>query len=289
MKQLLQPVDIELCNYANLLDAKLSTEGIDVLTHIPEFFTNKLYHLVNFFKKTNAIVSDVDVRKYSVYFKDLDNARRKITLAKNNITFINVKRRIVPSVIGINVDVLTLARNLKDSNDLISSNLIPMLEETRNTIGRLVTDSGYRLSSRPVNINKKYTGMVDSLNKNLTSVTSNKSVADNKKVVELAPSIMHIVESANIAITYGNTTTVDFYKEIQKEVDTISSYADSLYKSLVDDGNTIKKKRVQEIAKLLDISANAVTQAINTIYLSTQSAILITNLVNVVTKDKNNG
>jgi len=289
MKQFLQPVDVELYTYANLLDSKLSTEGMGVLTHIPEFFTKRLYHVVDFFKKTNTTVSDIDVRKYSTYFKDLDNARRKIALAKNNIEFIAVKRRIVPSVIGLNVDVLTLAKTLKNSNDLINIDLMPMLEDTRTTIGQLVNDSGYRLSSRPVSVNKKYSNLVDILTKNLDAVVSNRSVADNKKVVELAPSIMHIVESANVAITYGNIATVDFYKEIQKEVDAITSYADSLYTSLVTDGKTIKKKRIEEISKLLDLSANAVTQSINTIYLSTQSTILITNLVNVVTRDKNNG
>jgi len=283
MNQLSQPISVDLRDYANLLGGTLSTEGFDVLSHIPEFFTNKLSVVASYFTTQNDAISNIDIKKYNVYFKDLDKSRRKITLAKGGIEYVMVKRRLVPAIIGVNVDVLQLTTTLRESNSEIMTNLIPLLKETSVVVAKLVTDKEFRLSSRPVIINKKYAKMVTSITKNLDSVTDHKSISDTSKVSDLAPTIMHIVEACNIAVTYGNSTTVDFYKEIQKEVDIISSYTDSLYDALVSDGKSIKKQRIQEVSEYLNAAANAVTMSINTMYLSSQSAIQLVSLVDAVT------
>lgn len=278
-----QPVSVVLPTYAALIDTTVSTEGYDIVSKIPAFFTNKLSTVVSFFHSSEVSFFDNTAKEQNVYFRELAKNRRVLLKAKGKIDYAMVKRRKVPVVIGLDTDVLTFANVLRESNKLVLDNVEDLLNETAKLIARLVTDKEFRLASRPIMIDKKYSKAVSELEDNIGKVLSNKAISDNRTVKEIMPSVPHLEEAISVALEYGDNNTTDVYTGIRDKVAVITNYAESLHAVFKEDGVDIKKHRIEEVAEYLQVSANFVTQSINTLYLSNQSVIIMNNLVKIIT------
>jgi len=278
-----QPINI--VKAANQIDYNVSTEAFETIKSIPKFFTVRLNKMIDFFKSTSANLTAYTPKEINIYHKDLLKNRFKYKKAMSKLDYVSIKRRKVPTGIGINVDILELTRVMTESTTVVSDNLDGILKDTTETIARLVTDKGYRQSSRPPVIDRKYLAANKLLETNIDKVLDPKVVNDTLAVKDLMPSLPHLEEAIELAVDYGGEMTTRSLDSIKEDIAVIANYAESLYQVLREEQDVITKKRILEISEYLQTSAEFVTNAIKTLYISNKSIIIINNLVTVVTKD----
>jgi len=283
MTGLLQPASVDLRDYTRLLDSKVTTEGMDIITSIPKFFTDRMASVTGFFKSGEQKLEKYDVKKLNVYYKMLYTNSRKMRLAKD-IDYSLIKRRKVPATIGIKVDILEMAKGLRAANNIVRTTTITMLKETSVIVAKLASDPDYRLSSRPILINERYQEALDTLNDIIDSILDPKNISDNTTVGKLAPSVMHITEATKIAMTYSDTGNIQFFTDMKNEIDVIASYTETLEEVLKGKNISVKKTRIDEVATYLGTAADLVTKSTNILYLSTQSVIMLNSLVKTISK-----
>lgn len=286
MSELQKQMDINLVTYAELIDGSLSTESLDLVKAVPEFFTSKLVAVANFFKKEKDTLEAATGRELSVYSKELVINRQNFSVGKKDIDYATVKRRIVPVTAGVKVNIMEMANLLEESNAIVNDHVENILKDTLEVIARLAADKEYRLSSRPVMLDQKYVKAATVLEKNIGKIIDARKVSDNAPVKDLVPSIPHLSEAIEIALKYSNNNNVEMYTKIKNDVDAIFSYTETLYKTFQDEKDVIKKTRIVEVANYIQTAANLVTQSINTLYLSTQSVMMINTLVKTMLDKK---
>lgn len=287
MNRINQGIDVDLPEYAGMIKQSLSTESLGIVSKIPEFFTKRLAMFKGFFDGSNTDLKSYSTKEMNVYFKELMKNRVKLIKHKGDIDYGVVKRRLVaifPGFDYIKADIYRLSMVLADANKLVNADLAGVIDETRETMAKLVSDKDYRLSSRPVTFNKKYTADLEELRKLLSEVINPKQVKDTAKVGEIANSIPHIEQAIETVLEYSGKNTTDALDRLQKDVASITNYTDALYDSFVNDVDAIKRQRIVEVAEYLKASADYITQATNVLYLTNQSVVVLNNLVTTVTK-----
>ena len=286
MRVTTQSPEYNLSEYATLLTDTPSLERMDVLKSIPEYFSNRVKGMSDFIHGLVDSMDKIDTRKAAVPYRNLAVTRLKLKKNIGKIDYAMVKRRKTPIIIGMDVDVLKLATLLKEGNEIIVNNIYELLNETSETIARLVSDQEYRVSNSPIKLSSKYIKAYKRLDAILNEALNDKNLADSVAVKDIAPSVMHIVKATDIALDYSKTTTLEQYEDISKLVDTVSNYTDTLYEALTSSDVNVKKVRVEEIANYLDATANFVTRAVSIMHLSTQSAGMLDNLIQTVISKK---
>ncbi|MDQ6990805.1 MAG: hypothetical protein Q9M11_03635 [Mariprofundaceae bacterium] len=280
----LQPtLETDLSVYATLIDASLSTESMGVVRGIPEFFINRLSDVISFFGTTNTDLKTYSTKSLNVYYKELHKKRYVLLKAKDTIEYSDIKRRVVPVTTGIDTDLLTAARVLGESNAVLAANIDGVLNDTNVMIAKLVSDKEFRQSSRPVVMDKKYLAANDRLRTGLAKILNPKNIQDTRTVATLLPSLPHLSEAVEIVMSYSGKGNIDTYEGIKSKVAVIAAYSESLYDTFKTEKNAIKKQRILEVSEYLQVSADFVTQAVNTMYMSTQLAIILSNAIDVVT------
>jgi len=284
MNNLREPVKLQLTDYSGLINATTTNEGMDIITHIPNFFTDKLNTVLEFFNTESEVIKNYPIRNMNVYARDLNNGRYKLHKIKNNINYTKLKRRLVPVTVGLNVDVLKMTSTLDMSNKLISDSSNKLLKETNATIAKLVTDDGYRLSSKPMANVEAYRNINKMLKKNIETIIDTHQTSDVIKFEKLVPTIPALEKAVETGIAYSLDSNLKMYEELQHNVETIKNYVEALYDTFKKDGKNIKKERILEVSEYVGLSADFITQVFNTIYLSNQSVIILNNAIKVTTK-----
>ncbi len=284
MEQLREPLDVSITDYVDLIKATTTNESFEIVTAIPAFFIDRLAKVVSFFDKEHETIKTYPIKKMNVYARELDTLRQKLIKNQDTIDFGKVRQRLVPVTVGLDVDVFELTKLLSESNQAIRDNMAKVLVETNKVIVKLVNDEGYRLSSRPVSVNTAHKDLNDLLEGNLSKVITPTQTSDTMKVSVLAPTIPHLINATNTALDYSVDNTISTYESISSEIETIKNYTEALYDTFKHDGKAIKRARIMEVARYIETSANFITQTFNTIYMSNQSVIILSNIIKVVLK-----
>ena len=276
---------VDLTEYCDLIKADLTTEGIDVVLAIPKFFLERLKSVVEYFKESDSSLKKYSDKEMNLYFKELLSIRYKLHSKSNRIDYAVVRRRKVAIMAGLgDTDVMKLANTLAEANKIAVGKVRGVLLDTKTTVAKLAADTGYRLSSRPVLVDKSYAKDTETIKKLLASVITPKSVEDIVPIGKVVPSLPHLLQAVESVIAYSGANNLKEYDHIRAEVSDISNYADALYESMVTDGDSIKKARVKELSEYLKVSGEYVSQTIQVMYLTNQVTVMLTNIAKAAIK-----
>jgi len=276
---------VDLTEYCDLIKSTLTTEGIDVILDLPKFFTDRFDSLVSYFKTSDDQLKKYSDKEMNLYFKDLLKARYKLHSKVGAIEYAAVRRRKVAIMSGLgDTDVMKLAQVLAEANTLATGKVRGVLSATKSTIVKLASDTGYRLSSRPVMVDKSYKEDTDKIKQLLASVITPKSLDDLVPMGKVVPSIPHLMQAIDSVVEFSGANNLKEFDYIRSEVSAIANYASSLHEAMVEDNDSIKKTRVKELAEYLKVSGEYVSQTINVMYLTNQATIMLTNMAKVAVK-----
>jgi len=273
--------DIDLVTMATMLNPTLSTEG--ALESIPAFFRDRIKQVIEAITSTRkSDLFDIDTKQ--VYTKELHKAYSKYRIALPNIDYGVVKYRLTPKAIGLKGDLLELSKGSKAIMTDVRPGLLDLLRATNNAISKLVIDDKWRMSSRPVLINKSHAKFVKGLQDSLNTVIDVKSITDHAKVLELAPNLPVIDLSANMLLELNTGRVTDYWTEVDGEVDRLDSYGKALLDTLGERGIKYRKERVVELAEYLSTAGTAISLAASGLEVNVKTIIQTTELMKVVTR-----
>jgi len=273
--------DIDLCTMATMLNPTLSTES--VLDGIPAFFREKVNQVISAITSTRKHDTfSIDTKQ--VYVRELHKAYSRYRIALPTIEYGVVKRRLTPKAVGITGTLLDQSKSVKNTMSIVRPGLLELLKETNEVVSKLVIDTKWRMSSRPVLVNKKHSKFVDGLRESIATVIDPKAIVDHCKVYELAPNLPVIDLSANTLLELNSGKVTDYWTAIDAEVERLDSYGKALLETLGENGVKYRKERVVELATYLSTAGDAISLAASGLEINIKTVVQTTELMKVVTK-----
>jgi len=272
----------DLTIYADMLDASVSNESLGVIGEIPAFFADKIKSLTDIFSDADADLKKYNTDEMNIYFKDLYKNRTELYKASGRIDYDLVKRRKVAVTVGLDTDILTMTRKLIEADNLITKHSDMLLSETSTMVAKFVSSKDFRLSRRPIVMDKEYI----EANKKLASIRDEilnpKAITDTRRIHVLAPTLIHARDSIENALTYSGHSDTKHYQRLNKRVNEISNYSKELYEVIATDKASMTKQRISDLSKYLQTTAEFVSHDVAMLHLRNQSVIILNNIVTTI-------
>lgn len=246
-------------------DISLATEDFATfIRKVGDFFKSKLNSIKEIFNITanekqsvNAIAASVTNLNSEMKdtFKLSDNVSKK-----GGTFFSSVESIIVPTIPGINIDFLTLTKELSSKTDIIINDIKPLLSEIDTYLSKLVNDDDFRTSLTPGTLEKKTQTISDLLNTALTKIIDTKKVDDKTELKNLIPNLSSIKDISNNLQNSVITKDIKLLSTIYDLNSSIANKMDNLITLLQKNPKLyISKVRLDELLSVLKYSSQLVT------------------------------
>jgi hypothetical protein len=270
----------------NNLVNNITTESISsFISNITEFFSNKLSVLSELFTsnvQTRLKFKSTD--KLNAYVVELKNELKKTSIF-NTITYGEIQKLQVPTVVGLNTTYPQAAKDILPLLDIIKNNTFNFLNILDVETSKLITDSDYRTKTRPEVNNFDIKETTLELDKGLKKSFSSKRMSDIDNFGNLFPNNSSVKTTAEILINAGSGITLDNIKDLEERIASIVEKINVLVNQTKYKDYEISKETMKYYSALISDCSNYVTSCVSVIQAYNQLvSILKVIIVTVYTK-----
>lgn len=247
------------------VDVSLATEDFaSFISKVGDFFKSKLNSIKEIFSITANEKQAVGAISNSI--TNLNSEMKRTFKLSEDVSkkggsfFSSVDSIIVPTIPGINVDFLTLTKELSSKTDLIINNVKPLLSEIDTYLSKLNNDEDFRTSITPGTIDKKVKEISDSLNVSLTKMIDTKKIDDKTELKNILPNLSSIKDISNNLQNSLITKDLKLLGNIYDLNNNIANKLDNLINLLNKNPKLyISKIRLDEMLNVLKYSSQMIT------------------------------
>lgn len=215
----------------------------------------------------------------SLAVKHLRDKKSQMERAIRSTSYTIIKDQIVPTLVGLNVDMLTAAKSIQNVFDTVHSVCIPGLEELDLYISKVITDRDTRMATKPVGPNEELVKATNELQAILETNLSSSKVADTAIFKDLFPNIQDIEQTFNILVNMSMSPTIKDMQYIDNTINGIVSRINTIVNEMKDRDYEISKAVLGKLAKDVEIAANNVTVVTSHILFYNQLVSLLTLII----------
>ena len=237
-----------------------SEEGLgDFVAGINGIFSNKLNFLTGFISGEKTKFPTEELSDYGRQLK-LNAVKVDGILRNKPVTMVLDTDVIVP--MGFNADLLYTAKELDKAISLIKNTLFVEIDKVDTLISNILTDEGYRLSSRPLIKNNNAKEINKTLNKILKDIVGVGSTEEIVKLRTILPSVNKLKDVNNILLAISSGVHLDTLNQIKSASQRLREKCEELHALSKNNSNfKIRKEILISLVEDLEATALMITNA----------------------------
>lgn len=266
----------------------ISNESVgSFISGITEFFSSKLSNLSNLFRSNvNDRLKFKSDNKLNAYVVELKNELKKTSIF-SKITYNEISKMKVPTVIGLNTTYPQAAKEILPLLDLIKNNTFVFLDRLDVVTSKMIADPEYRMKVAPGTADYDIISATDTLDKTLKKLFSTKQIADMDNFGNLFPNNNSVKSTAEILINAGSGITLDNIKELDERIASITEKIDVLVDQTKDKNYEMSKEVMKSYSNMISSCSNYVTSCVSVVQAYNQ-LVSILKVIIVTTYEKFN-
>ena len=256
----------ELQRYAVLV----ATED-GFISNISDYIVNKFDKIGDIFKNLTTHESKVQNRVLNQEGLKLLKLKPKVARAIANNRYPYVKGLMIPVPLGFNTTLLNAVELLTDNLPLYTTEVYKIVDTCETLVSKFGSDDKFVSSNRPANKYTTETKQLDTLNKLLSTIITTKNPKDKLPYGDL------VYNLSDLDKIYTKLAALAIHKHQAKltKVDESIARISSAVKYIVSDmknnpHRVIDNKRLDELGRILEITAEYVSVSTAMMYLSAQ-------------------
>lgn len=250
----------------------LSTESFESFVKgISQFFQGKLKIISGLFgTNQDRLKNTRDKTEMSLIVKELVNKKISMQKAIKTIQYSDIKDTLTPTVVGLNVDMLSAAKAIQNVFTVIHEDCIPALEDLDTYISKVLSDSDTRLTTTPARLDERLIKRTNELQKVLEDIISTRKVADATQFKELFRNMNTVEDTFNLIVNLSFSPTLDDMKHVDGIIQGIVQRINTLVDEMKDRDYEISKTVLNKVSNDVENGAKCVTVIMSHIHFYNQ-------------------
>lgn len=237
-----------------------SEEGIgDFVAGISGIFSNKLNFLTGFITGEKTRFPTEELSDYGRQLK-LNSVKVDSIIRNKPPTLVLDTDVIVP--MGFKSDLLHTAKELDKAINLIKNTLFVEIDKVDTLVSNILTDEGYRLSSRPISKNNNVKDINKTLNKILKDIVGVGSTEEIVKLRSILAAANKLKDVNNILLSISSGVHLDTLNQIKSVSERLREKCEELH--ILSKNNSsfkIRKDILISLVEDLESTALMITNA----------------------------
>jgi len=194
----------------------------------------------------------------------------------------------VPIMIGLSKDLVTTVGTISGLTDKLTKETIATLSELDLASSKMLSDSNYRLATKPHKYKKDSDELYYILNTELSKLIDPKSLTDRKPIHELLPNISSLPKLVQATGKLGAITTSKNITTIKDYTNVIAERINTLYDEFNanDKDYSVSKVAIRDFAYKMENTSRLITTVISYYHLINQITDTLIHVVNTIDKFK---
>lgn len=212
----------------------------------------------------------------NVYVKELLKIKPGKVKEISSYNYNLVKDQRFPTVVGLKVNFIIGADEVTEGLKLIEKHVEEAVKSLDELIGKIVTDEGYRTSTRPRKVNDVAAKLNSELDKKLKRCFNPKDVVDTKLFSEIYPNMSCLNPIYDRLTTHGQFVNLHNMKTLDRFGRVIHGKIDGLLRSMTEGDMNISKPVLISLQHELEDVADMITNISSYIHWYDQSVMVFT-------------
>ena len=266
----------------NMVNNMSNESDSSFLKEISTFFSSKIQGLVNLFSSNvNERLKFKSNDKLNAFVVELKESIKK-TSVFSKVQYTEIKNLKVPTVIGLNTDLMTATKTISPLLDIIRNNSLEHLDNLDVLTSKIVTDQDFRLKTRSDPNYFKIEDVVRSLDKGLNKIFNTKNLNDMDSFGNLFSNNNSVKTVAEALVGIGSGITLDNIKELEERISSITEKINVLIDQLKDKEFELSKVVLNDYSKTIEACSQYVTSCISVIQAYNQLVVVTKTIINMV-------
>ena len=252
------------------------------ISNISDYVISKFDKMGNIFKNLTTHDGKVQNRIFNQEGLKLLKLKPKVATAIANNTYPYVKGIKIPVPLGFNTTLLNAVELLTDNLPLYTSEVYKIVDACETLVSKFGSDDKFVSSNRPANKYKVETKQLDILNTSLATMITTKNPKDKLPYGDL------VYNLSDLNKIHAKLTALAIHKhqaklsKVDESITRISSAVEYIVSDMKNNPlRVIDSKRLDELGRLLEITAQYVSVSTTMMYLSAQ---IINTYKEIITK-----
>lgn len=266
----------------NMVNNMSNESDSSFLKEISTFFSSKIQGLVNLFSSNvNERLKFKSNDKLNAFVVELKESIKK-TSVFSKVQYNEIKNLKVPTVIGLNTDLMTATKTISPLLDIIRNNSLEHLDNLDVLTSKIVTDQDFRLKTRSDPDYFKIEDDVRSLDKGLNKIFNTKNLNDMDSFGNLFNNNNSVKTVAEALVGIGSGITLDNIKDLEERISSITEKINVLIDQLKDKEFELSKVVLNDYSKTIEACSQYVTSCISVIQAYNQLVVVTKTIINMV-------